>query len=89
MYLVCLFYFLCAFSICNFCMSLAYRYTWSVNVSPLTCNKMVESARRVLNRCLPDVYIYTDHRKRDQSGRLVACCMFRIAHYADKFFCFD
>jgi len=54
-------------------MSLAYRYTWSVNISPLTCNKMVESARHILNRCLPDVYIYTDHRKRDQSGRLVAC----------------
>ena len=49
--------------------SLAYIYTWAVNVSPLTCNKMVESARRVLNRCLPDVYIYTDHRKRDQCGR--------------------
>jgi len=49
--------------------SLAERYTWSVNVSPLMCNKMVESARHILNRCLPDVYIFTDHRKRDQSGR--------------------
>lgn len=42
---------------------------WAVNVSPLMCNKMVESARHILNRCLPDVYIFTDHRKRDQSGR--------------------
>lgn len=40
-----------------------------MNVSPLTCNKMVESARSVLNHCLPDIYIYTDHRKRDQSGK--------------------
>lgn len=42
---------------------------WAVNVSPLTCNKIVESARHVLNQCLPDVYIYTDHRKHGQSGR--------------------
>jgi RNA 3'-terminal phosphate cyclase-like protein len=30
-------------------------------MSPQTSNRMVSSARGILNSFLPDVYIYTDH----------------------------
>jgi len=51
--------------------SLTCMCTWAVNVSPQTCNKMVDAARHILNRCLVDIYINTDHRRRQQSGRSV------------------
>ena len=42
---------------------------YACRVSPQIPNRMVESARGVLNNFLPDVYIYTDHRKGPQSGK--------------------
>ncbi|KAK3090706.1 hypothetical protein FSP39_013900 [Pinctada imbricata] len=42
---------------------------WAVRVSPATTNRMVDSARGILNKFLPDIYIYTDHFKGNQSGR--------------------
>jgi len=42
---------------------------WSVRVSPSFANRLVESARGVLNQCLTDIYIYTDHMKGAESGR--------------------
>ncbi|KAK2179271.1 hypothetical protein NP493_500g00016 [Ridgeia piscesae] len=42
---------------------------WAVRVSPAVCNRVVESARSILNKFLPDIYIYTDHHKGSQSGR--------------------
>eukprot|EP00076_Gallus_gallus_P016368 XP_015135674.1 RNA 3'-terminal phosphate cyclase-like protein isoform X2 [Gallus gallus] len=42
---------------------------YSVRVSPQMANRMVESARSVLNKFLPDVYIYTDHMKGISSGK--------------------
>ncbi|XP_021237289.1 RNA 3'-terminal phosphate cyclase-like protein isoform X2 [Numida meleagris] len=41
---------------------------YSVRVSPQMANRMVESARSVLNKFLPDIYIYTDHMKGISSG---------------------
>ena len=41
---------------------------WSVRVSPATVNRIVDSARSILNQFLPDIYIYTDHLKGSQSG---------------------
>ncbi|KAM9306966.1 RNA 3'-terminal phosphate cyclase-like protein [Pholidichthys leucotaenia] len=41
----------------------------SVRVSPQMGNRMVDSARGVLNRFIPDVYIHTDHMKGASSGR--------------------
>lgn len=32
-------------------------------------NRLVESARGVLNQFLPDIYIYTDHMKGANSGK--------------------
>ncbi|XP_068608661.1 RNA 3'-terminal phosphate cyclase-like protein isoform X2 [Brachionichthys hirsutus] len=42
---------------------------YSVRVSPQMANRVVESARGVLNNFLPDIYIYTDHMKGANSGR--------------------
>ncbi|XP_068190758.1 RNA 3'-terminal phosphate cyclase-like protein isoform X1 [Antennarius striatus] len=42
---------------------------YSVRVSPQMANRMVESARGVLNNFLPDIYIYTDHMKGANSGK--------------------
>ncbi|KAL0965851.1 hypothetical protein UPYG_G00286580 [Umbra pygmaea] len=42
---------------------------YSVRVSPQMANRIVESARSILNKFIPDIYIYTDHMKGDKSGK--------------------
>ncbi|XP_033737643.1 RNA 3'-terminal phosphate cyclase-like protein [Pecten maximus] len=42
---------------------------WAVRVSPVTTNRIVDSTRSILNKFLPDIYIYTDHFKGSQSGK--------------------
>ena len=42
---------------------------YSTRVSPQFANRMVESARGVLNRYIPDIYLYTDVYKGDESGK--------------------
>ncbi|CAO3692511.1 unnamed protein product [Umbelopsis ramanniana] len=42
---------------------------YCTRVSPQTANRIVESARSVLNRYIPDVYIYTDVYKGAESGK--------------------
>lgn len=41
---------------------------FTAKVSPQVSNRLVESARGVLNRMLPDVWIYTDHYSGRRSG---------------------
>ncbi|CAM4547573.1 unnamed protein product [Leuciscus chuanchicus] len=41
---------------------------FSVRVSPQMANRIVDSARSVLNTFIPDIYIYTDHMKGQSSG---------------------
>ncbi|XP_011632550.1 RNA 3'-terminal phosphate cyclase-like protein [Pogonomyrmex barbatus] len=41
----------------------------SLRVSPAIANRIVESAKSVLLKFLPDVYIYTDHCKKSASGK--------------------
>ncbi|KAL0119465.1 hypothetical protein PUN28_007749 [Cardiocondyla obscurior] len=41
----------------------------SIRVSPAIANRIVESAKSVLLKFLPDVYIYTDHCKKSNSGK--------------------
>lgn len=41
----------------------------SVRVSPQLANRLVSSARSVLNQYIPDVYIYTDVYKGEESGK--------------------
>nr|CAG8555735.1 10190_t:CDS:2 [Entrophospora candida] len=38
-------------------------------VSPQNANRMAESARSILNRYIPDIYIYTDVYKGEESGK--------------------
>ncbi|CAO2585121.1 RNA 3'-terminal phosphate cyclase-like protein [Lemmus lemmus] len=42
---------------------------YSVRVSPQMANRIVDSARSVLNKFIPDIYIYTDHMKGVNSGK--------------------
>uniref|UniRef100_A0A8B9GFJ3 RNA 3'-terminal phosphate cyclase-like protein n=1 Tax=Amazona collaria TaxID=241587 RepID=A0A8B9GFJ3_9PSIT len=64
-----------AFScLCNCCLpSPKFSFSWvmlySVRVSPQMANRIVESARSILNKFLPDIYIYTDHMKGVSSGK--------------------
>lgn len=41
-------------------------------------NRIVVSARSILNQFLPDIYIYTDHRKGVNSGKWVPLCSFEL-----------
>ncbi|XP_002974064.2 probable RNA 3'-terminal phosphate cyclase-like protein [Selaginella moellendorffii] len=43
--------------------------SYSTRVSPHMANRMVDAARGVLNRLLPDVYIFTDHYTGSESGK--------------------
>ncbi|TRY57211.1 hypothetical protein DNTS_003287 [Danionella cerebrum] len=42
---------------------------FSVRVSPQMANRIVDSARSVLNKFIPDIYIYTDHMKGANAGK--------------------
>ncbi|ORY06632.1 18S rRNA biogenesis protein [Basidiobolus meristosporus CBS 931.73] len=42
---------------------------YCTRVSPQTANRLVDSARSVLNRYIPDIYIYTDVFKGAESGK--------------------
>lgn len=44
---------------------------YCTRVSPQTANRLVESARSLLNRYIPDIYIYTDVYKGAESGKQV------------------
>ncbi|CAB1352084.1 unnamed protein product, partial [Coregonus sp. 'balchen'] len=37
-------------------------------IREIMANRIVDSARSVLNKFIPDIYIYTDHMKGDNSG---------------------
>lgn len=41
----------------------------AVRVSPQFSNRMIDSARSVLNRYIPDVYLYSDVYKGEESGK--------------------
>ncbi|MBN3284694.1 RCL1 protein, partial [Polyodon spathula] len=44
---------------------------FSVRVSPQIANRIVDSARSILNQFIPDIYIYTDHMKGANSGNIM------------------
>uniref|UniRef100_A0A8C7JR39 RNA terminal phosphate cyclase-like 1 n=1 Tax=Oncorhynchus kisutch TaxID=8019 RepID=A0A8C7JR39_ONCKI len=54
----------------SFCLCLrTCIFLYSVRVSPQMANRIVDSARSILNKFIPDIYIYTDHMKGDKSGK--------------------
>lgn len=46
---------------------MSYRH--AVRVSPQFSNRMIEAARSVLNRYIPDIYLYSDVYKGEESGK--------------------
>jgi RNA 3'-terminal phosphate cyclase-like protein len=46
---------------------------YSTRVSPQMANRMVDSVRGILNRLIPDVYVFTDHYSGQESGKYVLC----------------
>ena len=38
-------------------------------MSPQFSNRMIEAARSVLNRYIPDIYLYSDVYKGEESGK--------------------
>ncbi len=43
-----------------------------MRVSPQFSNRMIEASRSVLNRYIPDIYLYSDVYKGEDSGKLVS-----------------
>lgn len=43
----------------------------AVRVSPQFSNRMIEASRSILNRYIPDIYLYSDVYKGDESGKWV------------------
>ena len=48
----------------------------AVRVSPQFSNRMIEAARSVLNRYIPDIYLYSDVYKGEESGKYVLIVTF-------------
>ncbi|BGP52346.1 hypothetical protein JCM10450v2_008317 [Rhodotorula kratochvilovae] len=66
----------------------------SVRVSPQLANRLVAAARSVLNRYIPDIYIYTDVYRGEDSGKspgyaitLVASSTSHVLHSAEASSC--
>jgi len=51
---------------------------YAMRVSPQFANRMVDSAKSILSKVIPDVYIYTDHARGASSGKSPAfgLCLF-------------
>jgi hypothetical protein len=43
----------------------------AVRVSPQMSNRMIDTCRSVVNRYIPDIYLYSDVYKGEESGKLV------------------
>jgi RNA 3'-terminal phosphate cyclase-like protein len=43
--------------------------SYSVRVASQFSNRLVESSRSLLNPLIPDIHIFTDHRKAEESGK--------------------
>lgn len=45
------------------------EYSHAVRVSPQMSNRMIDASRSVLNRYIPDLYLYSDVYKGEESGK--------------------
>ncbi|CAL8278016.1 unnamed protein product [Merluccius merluccius] len=59
---------------------------YSVRVSPQMANRIVDSARSVINKFIPDIYIYTDHLKGANSGKSPGFGLVLVAETQKGFF---
>jgi hypothetical protein len=46
-------------------------FSHAVRVNPQFSNRMIEASRSILNRYIPDIYLYSDVYKGDESGKYV------------------
>jgi RNA 3'-terminal phosphate cyclase-like protein len=46
-------------------------FSHDVRLSPQFSSRMIESARSILNRYIPDIYLYSDVYKGEESGKFV------------------
>lgn len=44
-------------------------FSHAVRVNPQFSSRMIEAARSVLNRYIPDIYLFSDVYKGDESGK--------------------
>jgi hypothetical protein len=44
-------------------------HSHAVRVSPQFSNRMIEASRSILNRYIPDIYVYSDVYKGEESGK--------------------
>ncbi|CAJ0963419.1 unnamed protein product, partial [Ranitomeya imitator] len=63
-----------------------HQKLYSVRVSPQIGNRIVESARSILNKFLPDIYIYTDHLKGANSGKSPGFGLSLVAETTEGYF---
>lgn len=47
------------------------KFSHAVRISPQFSNRMIEASRSVLNRYIPDIYLYSDVYKGEDSGKSV------------------
>lgn len=52
-------------------LELMRRQRHAVRVNPQFSNRMIEASRSVLNRYIPDIYLYSDVYKGEDSGKCV------------------
>jgi RNA 3'-terminal phosphate cyclase-like protein len=50
---------------------MTYSPRHAVRVNPQFSNRMIDASRSVLNRFIPDIYLYSDVYKGDESGKYV------------------
>jgi len=55
----------------------------AVRVNPQFSNRMIEASRSILNRYIPDIYLYSDVYKGDESGK---CATFYL-RFPAVFYC--
>lgn len=60
-----------AFFMKGICTILKYSPRHAVRVNPQFSNRMIDASRSVLNRFIPDIYLYSDVYKGDESGKYV------------------
>ena len=51
-----------------------------MRVSPSLANRLIDTAKGLLLKFLPDVYIYVDHQKGANAGLYVALSVTQIMH---------
>ena len=50
------------------CSSFTQSSRYAMRVSPSLANRLIETAKGLLLKFLPDVYIYVDHQKGQNAG---------------------